>query len=601
MSDFEYVIRENGESNGIFAEDSDEFLNLFDILDNYPYIKKAMKNDNHDIEYDFCLLFDEILYENKVVGFISAIFSDVDTFILSEFYILPEFRNKKIFHETLSNFIYKLPNFAILQPSRDTIEFLKDYGYAKNYNDNIVVSSIALYFDEFYVKSSKNLEIDVDELDGCYFYDTSINSAILVEGDEVIYHDLLESDLKKYGDRKDINTEYFDNIKEFFAENKKDLKEFIYDLEKNLPDFEVDLDELLGSGDELSELLQALIDDDVLGYDEVVTLKNQIKEEYESGEIKGRNFKTRLFSLIEEKIKSYEFEKILESDDFDDFEKKLLNDFIDVIGDDEELGENIFQAILNDDFESFQNLLSGAADENNIFHESNYDDFTYSGYSPVSQMVFAYVDDDKHRLDATLYGKDYPISYDIDMYRFLTLLNDGVDFNNVFDNIEVDISSREQTLTQMLYFSGYIKEDVSNFDWISKSSEFTVAELKNILKENNLKVSGRKIELLQRLDENEVYYKKSGITLEGIEFLKDNVWIEFYEEFLNKFNFNDFNKFWDEHEGVGLLDIALDYLKQHLKLANKRNDKKYIKDCKNAEKRILTEGDDFIEELLNRE
>ena len=328
MSDFEYVIRENGESNEIFAEDSDEFLNLFDILDNYPYIKKAMKNDNHDIEYDFCLLFDEILYENKVVGFISAIFSDVDTFILSEFYILPEFRNKKIFHETLSNFIYKLPNFAILQPSRDTIEFLKDYGYAKNYNDNIVVSSIALYFDEFYVKSSKNLEIDVDELDGCYFYDTSINSAILVEGDEVIYHDLLESDLKKYGDRKDINTEYFNNIKEFFAENKKDLKEFIYDLEKNLPDFEVDLDELLGSGDELSELLQALIDDDVLGYDEVVTLKNQIKEEYESGEIKGRNFKTRFFSLIEEKIKSYEFEKILESDDFDDFEKKLLQTYM---------------------------------------------------------------------------------------------------------------------------------------------------------------------------------------------------------------------------------------------------------------------------------
>ena len=119
-----------------------------------------------------------------------------------------------------------------------------------------------------------------------------------------------------------------------------------------------------------------------------------------------------------------------------------------------------------------------------------------------------------------------------------------------------------------------------------------------ILRKNNLKISGKKQELIDRIAKNQIPLDdfksdKAIVTTDGEEFLQQNQWVDFYDTFLEKFDFNDFVKYLDNNDGE-FIELSLKYLQKHLKLAEMENNSIYIADCIIAQEMISKAGNDFF-------
>ncbi len=601
MSNIEYVIRKENYSELICAENEWDFLDTEELLQNYPYILDSMANEEYYLENEICSFFDEIIFENKVVGFATFQTRFDSALLLSECFILPEFRGNRLFFNEMCKMLFVSSNFGILQPTRNIVELLISYAFAKNFSEDIVVSAIDFYFDDFDAVSSKNRELDDEEMSSSNFYDLSINSTIFVDGDEIIYHNLLENDLLKNGPRKELNGEYFDNLKIVFSKNKDELDELVVELKQELPQVEFGFDEIVGRGEGLSEFMQNMVNESVVTYEEAIGLKKQLTDEYDAGELSDDNVDQRLISLLVDEPPQFEdfseFKEVLSDFGSDDEEAEVINEFFNMIGDNEELGNNVLQAILTDDAEYFQNLIINAMANDDDFME-NFMDLT-NEYGDESDNEYFFEDaqlNHNYKLDDIVYGKDYPISYDRQIYRFLDSLNAEANYGMIMNFIESEISSKNM-LTSLMLNSQLIKTEGEVIDWMNSASMFKKDELKELLRENNLKVTGNKPELLKRLADNNVAYGETfKITQKGKDYIKEFSWIEFYEDFLYDFDFDDFYKYLDTHEGK-LKDVSLKYLDEHIALARQKEDNEYLETCIFTKKLILDEGDEFIIDL----
>ena len=283
MNNYNFVIRESNESKLIFPDADSNYLELELILENeYPYIADAINDENYYIEAGIASFFDEIIYENKVVGFATFdMVSDYEVLLLDCF-ILPEFRGNRLFFNELEKLIYCGANVSILQPTRNVVELLLDYAFAKKIDDNIVVSAIDFYFDEIDVKSSKN-DSSIDyELSSSNFYDLSICSTVLFQDGEIFYHELLENDLVNYGERKKLTFDYFKKIKDLFAQNKNEFNQLAIDLKEELPKTDLDYEDIIGHGEGLSDYMLTFVDDGLISYERALEIKKRLKSEWES-------------------------------------------------------------------------------------------------------------------------------------------------------------------------------------------------------------------------------------------------------------------------------------------------------------------------------
>ena len=626
MSKINYVVREDGIPEMFVEESEFGFMETYDILKKYPYIKKSMDDENYHLENETCYAFDEIVYENKVVGFATFEANESMVIMLTECYILPEFRGKRLFFDELSKMIFSAPSFGILQPTRNIVELLCDYSFARKVSDDIVVSGIEFYFDSFDVKSNKRDEIPEFDLPASNFYDLGICSTVFADGDEVIYHCLLENDLRKYGARGKLDDDYFTSILDLFSKNNGEFMELVAELKKELPHEKLDYDTLVGNGNELSDYMMGMVDSGIMSHDRAFEIKKQLTAEYELGQITDESIDDRLNSLIIEDLKGEAFEsfnEFMDSSDVDDEDFQIMKEFFDAMGDNEELKANIFGAILSDDPSEFENLIYTAMNNDEKFSNKfmnfiddyadesleisddsleiiNSLDLNMNSPYPVAEMMWGR-DDEKHKLDDTFYGKDYPISHENYVYRVLNSLKKQDNLRIALESADMKGSMTSHAVESLLFMQDFIKNEVDwdNWDDFAHNS-LTVSDLKNILRENNLKVSGKKQELIDRIAENQlsldsVGFEKTTVTPEGEQFIEDNSWIGFYYAFLDKFDFNDFSKYLDENEG-DFIDITLKYVKQHCRLAKKEGDSSYISDCSEAYELISKTGEDFLKQ-----
>lgn len=597
MSKIDYIIRNDSNSRLISAENEFDFLDLDEILENYPYILDSMEKEGYYIENEICSFFDEIIFENKVVGFAAFETRNMTNLMLVECYIMPEFRGNRLFFDEICKMIFVSNNFGILQPTRNIIDLLLDFSFAKNITENIVVSGIPFYFDDIDAKSYKNRELDEDEMEPSYFYDLSINSTIYVDNDDVIYHDLLENDLKRHGLRKELNESYFTNIRDFFTENNFD--DLIEELKENLPHVKFGYDEIIGHGNGLSEYMQSIVDDDVISYEKAIEIREQLIKEFESGKINDENIDDRLTFLISHEV-------LGTMDDGDD-EIQMVKDFFEIIGEDDELALNIFNAILDDDHEEFENLMINAMEDEKFSEdflslveemddeddpmEISPDDLSFfeslglnldSPY-PVAEMMWG-PNDDKYKLDDTFYGKDYPITHDHYIYRVLSSLKKHSNLKIALANAEMKGSATSYMIETFLFENNFIDNEVNYDNWDEFANrELTIPDLKDVLRQNNLKISGKKQDLIDRIAENQIPLdefksEKVSLTPVGEEFLQENAWIKLYDDLLNNFDFNDYVKYLDNNDGE-IIEVTLNYIEEHLKLAKKENNTEYIMDC----------------------
>lgn len=626
MSKANYVIREDGMPVMITAESDFDFIDSEEILNDYPYITESMNKEEYCLENELCFAFDELLYENKVVGFATFELHNQSTLMLTECYILPEFRGKQIFFNEICKMIFSAPDFGILQPTRSIVELLIDYSFARKVSDDIVVSGIDFYFNDCDVKSNKREEIS-HELPLSNYYDLGICSTILVDAGEVIYHYMLENDLRKYGERKELTEEYFKDIVELFFKYQSEFEKLILELKEELPQEKWGYDVIVGEGEGLSEFMQGIVDNEIVSHDRALEIKQQLITEYEAGEITDDDVDERLTALLlgemSDSILFEGFQEFLDSPEADGEDMQIMKEFFDVIGANEELGASIFNAILSDDESEFENLIVNAMNNDEEFSNrflelaDDYDetelllpdgehlDLNSLGLNldspyPLAEMMWG-SNDEKYKLDDTYYGKDYPISHDIYVFRILKSLKKHNSLKIAMAVAGMKGSMTPHAVESQLFMQDLISDEVNYDNWDEFAHDsLTIKDLKNILRKNNLKISGKKQELIDRIAKNQIPLDdfrsdKAIVTLDGEEFLQQNQWIDFYDTFLEKFDFNDFVKYLDNNDGE-FIELVFNYLQEHLKLAEKENNSIYVADCIMAHEMISKAGNDFFKD-----
>lgn len=131
----------------------------------------------------------------------------------------------------------------------------------------------------------------------------------------------------------------------------------------------------------------------------------------------------------------------------------------------------------------------------------------------------------------------------LEIFNVLNFLNSGYELEDILKQGNFGTFPSAQDCIDYLVENGYLAgEGGITAEDISK--KYTVAELKDILRENNLKVSGKKQELVDRL--LPVLSDNSGdleLTDKGKAYIKENEWIDLYMFALVAFRFDDYEKY----------------------------------------------------------
>lgn len=312
MSDnVEYLIREDNIQKVYLSENTVDVIEL--LGSNYDYICDSIKKEEFILKSHTCNLFKEIVFDRKVVGFCSYDFSrEFITAALNNIYVLPEFRGNKLFYNELIKTMEEHNKPSIMEPTRLVVELLVKYGFAEKLNDSIVASSIEFIIPGNHVFSNTDYESG-EEL-STHFYDLNtcrcihfldLNRGYLAYSSPLNY-DIIHYDCLNH----EINDDYIENIKNIFITNEAELINIILDLEDNLPIKTYTLEEVIGDDDNLSHYMESLIDDAHITLDDALSIKQQIREEYEAGMILNESLLIRLAYLFGEKkeptIKSHD-------------------------------------------------------------------------------------------------------------------------------------------------------------------------------------------------------------------------------------------------------------------------------------------------------
>ena len=132
----------------------------------------------------------------------------------------------------------------------------------------------------------------------------------------------------------------------------------------------------------------------------------------------------------------------------------------------------------------------------------------------------------------------------LEVFNVLNFLNSGYELDDILNQGNFGTFPSAEDCINYLVENGYLAGEGESVTAESISKKYTVTQLKELLKENGLKVSGKKQDLVERilpvLAENTGDYE---LTDKAKEFLKENFWIDLYMFALVAFRFEDYETY----------------------------------------------------------
>ena len=320
------------------------------------------------------------------------------------------------------------------------------------------------------------------------------------------------------------------------------------------------------------------------------------KMDYNEGSCKNCGFNVGLVQLD---LKNFEmmdlFADFVEShEDLKDTKDMLLKHGY---GGDHLYNDLLFQTFLDDSLKrEYDNLHLNFADLDEMYADFKED--VYEENSPqdntqtiqMDEIEFCKMADNKYPLIPRV-DDSYVMPVDLNRFKLYSLVeeyNDAV--FALYDLSFVPWFFREQ-LKYLSFKEGFLTHNACKANWKDFSKDLKHHQLKEFLKKHGIDAKGDKKQLVQIIGEGnlpleEFVSEKMFLTQESYDYLEEYKWIQFYMDYLYYFDFLDFFNYLDDHEG-SIEDISLNYLEEHIELAEESLDFDYIMRTYKSKTRIL--------------
>jgi len=618
--DYDFIVRDDGVGYLYETPDDESKIDTLELVKNeYPYIFESMEKEDIKIENNLCDIFKEIVYDNMVVGFCCyEALNCIEDVSLNFIYVLPEFRGKRLFYKEISGMMMEC-NVGIFEPTAFIVELLIKYGWARELKNNLIAS--AINFDvpsTSYLCNKINEKPDDDTLYGSNLYDMNICATLYLEDisnkNIIFYSRMLNDDMKRYdckSKRLKLNKKYFKKIKKIMNKNSDRYIQTINELRQNIPVNNDDatlkippgenavelLLEFLGEEGKLSPLFYDLIDNDFLEYERALEIQSQLIDEVKKGMVTADGFITRVnFLSNKQRMEStLEIINLLNphTEDICPFCKMDLEDSVDYCNlcgynlhyvspdgptkidrtEEAEIAKLLLQSISN-------GLTGIPRFKKNVYYLNG--DFKKNTHE-TSLKITAY-------------------------YTLNNLIH-----NPVFDDA-INLSSSitrtdEEEIADYIIQEKLVTDELSRESWEKIGFDLTAKELKDILKKNKQKVSGKKADLISRIYDtispNNItnYLYPDGnlkfISEKGLKFIEEYEYINKYRLYLDTLSLDEFNTYYHEHN-MELTESMISFLEEHEQNAIKNhNQKQYINALETKREILKKEKYPIIEQAIN--